>query len=107
MKKEEEGAPAATPELENFSFKVKDKTNKEFIVKVSLSSKNIILNASCTNSIKSAIYTKKITFEELQELKGCRSFRVCDNLEDAFDLFCTELELKKILKFQYEIKVLF
>ena len=31
----------------------------------------------------------------MQELKGCRSFRVCDNLEDAFDLFCTELELEK------------
>ena len=88
-------APAATPDLENFSFKIKDKNDKEYLVKVSLSSKNIIFNASCINSIKSAIYTKKITFEELQELKGCRYFRVCDNLEDAFDLLSTELELEK------------
>lgn len=80
---------------DNYSFKITGKDNKEYSVKISKTSKNIIFNVSCLNSIKSNIYTTKITVDELQKLEDCRYFRLFDNVDEIFNELCNGLELPK------------
>ena len=81
-------------EDKNFTYKIKDKDNKEYSVKVSKVSKDIIFDVTYVNSIKSSIYTKKISLEEFQK-SNCRYFRMFDTIDEIFDILCDELELEK------------
>jgi len=77
-------------ELEHFySFSLTSEKNIKYLINISIQSENLFIEAKTTESIRSILYKKKYT---LEEIKLNKYFKMCESIEDVF------FELKNILK---------
>ena len=77
-------------ELEHFhSFSLTSEKNIKYLINISIQSENLFIEAKTTESIRSILYKKKYT---LNEIKLNKYFKMCESIKDVF------FELKNIIK---------
>ena len=77
-------------ELEHFhSFSLTSEKNIKYLINISIQSENLFIEAKTTELIRSILYKKKYT---LNEIKLNKYFKMCESIKDVF------FELKNIIK---------